>query len=75
MSQPPKSKRVYGNRYTGSRMTAREAQTLAGILKKMRVLERQMEARGLHYYTIKLEEARNLIFWTVQDAGRGQELT
>ena len=75
MSRPAKSKRVYGNRYTGARMTAREAQTLTGIMRKLRIMQLQMEQRGVWIGTTRhLIDAHDVLLSAILDAGRSAEL-
>lgn len=40
-----------GNRYTGANMTAREAQTLDGFIRKMNNIMIQMRKRGVYVKT------------------------
>ena len=40
-----------GNRFTGANMTAREAQTLVGMLRKIRNMQVQMKNRGVYIGT------------------------
>ena len=63
------------NRYTGADMTAREAQTLIGIMKKLRVLEKQMNARDIYAPTVKkLTDAEQLILSAILESGRANEI-
>ena len=58
-----------GNRYTTPNMTAREAQTLDGCIRKMVNVSRAMKARGVYYPTT--DELDNAIQSAVNSIVRG----
>jgi hypothetical protein len=69
------STRKHGNRYTGANMTAREAQTLAGALRKITVVRKAMEKRQVFQFTVdQLKMAEQRIVNSIMKADRLDEL-
>ena len=67
--------RKKGNRYTSVNMTAREAQTLTGCLRKLIVVRKAMESRGVWTLTVEqLKMAEQRIVNSIVEGDRLDEL-
>ena len=74
MTQPAKEPKR-GNRFTGSNMTAREAQTLVGCMRKMRNMMIQMDQRDVYVGTRnKLAVAYQQLVDTILAGNRLEEI-
>ena len=75
MTQKAKQPKT-GNRYTNVNMTAREAQTLNGCLRKMTNILEDMKNRGVWMLTTdRLEEGIQKIVESVVEGDRMEELS
>ena len=65
----------HGNRYTGAQMTAREAQTIVGCMRKLRKLLTDMEKRSVFVgVTSRIEDAHEMLLDAIMSGNRSSEL-
>lgn len=69
------STRKKGNRYTTVNMTAREAQTVAGCLRKLIVIRKAMQSRGVWVMTTdEMKKAEQALVDAIMKGDRLDEL-
>lgn len=69
------SKDRTGNRFTGASMTRREAESIAGIMKRLRKIEAALKKREVYFPVVeKITQAERLLLEAVLESGRYSDL-